>query len=50
MVFEHAPLKRWADPILMEPIPSSDGHALFPDRPRSVGTWDEAAVKRYLVG
>ncbi len=39
----------WANPILRDPIVVKDGFALVPDRAGSGVTWDEAAVKRYLV-
>jgi mandelate racemase len=39
----------WAAPLLTEPLVVKDGHALIPDRPGAGITWNEDAVKRYLV-
>lgn len=40
----------WANPILEEPLIVEDGHARAPDRPGTGISWDEEAVRRYLVG
>ena len=39
----------WANPILEEPLKVEDGHALAPDTPGIGISWDEEAVRRYLV-
>src|SRR5689334_1215516 len=39
----------WAAPILAEPLRIVDGEAVIPDRPGSGVSWNEDAVKRYLV-
>ena len=39
----------WANPILAEPLKVEDGHALAPDTPGIGISWDEEAVRRYLV-
>ena len=39
----------WANPILEEPLRIEDGHALPPDTPGIGISWDEEAVRRYLV-
>ncbi len=40
----------WADPILAEPYEVRDGDVIVPDKPGLGLDWDEAAVKRHLVG
>jgi mandelate racemase len=40
----------WAAPILAEPLTVRDGQVAVPERPGSGIAWDEAAVKRCLVG
>ncbi len=39
----------WANPILKEPLRIEDGHALPPDTLGIGISWDEEAVRRYLV-
>jgi len=39
----------WAAPVLAEPLQIRDGQALVPTRPGSGITWNEDAVKHYLV-
>ena len=39
----------WADAILAEPMKIVDGDAVIPDRPGSAMSWNEEAVKRYLI-
>ena len=39
----------WANPILEEPLRVEDGHASIPDAPGIGLSWDEEAVRRYLV-
>ena len=39
----------WANPILAEPFQLKDGNVIIPDRPGAGITWNEEAVKRYLV-
>lgn len=39
----------WANPILAEPFQLKDGNVRIPDRPGAGITWNEEAVKRYLV-
>jgi mandelate racemase len=39
----------WANPILEEPLKVEDGHARAPDTPGIGISWDEEAVRRYLV-
>jgi len=39
----------WANPILEEPLRVEDGHARAPDAPGVGISWDEEAVRRYLV-
>jgi mandelate racemase len=40
----------WAAALLKQPIQIKDGHAVIPDRAGAGIEWDEAAVKKYLVG
>lgn len=40
----------WGTAILKEPVVVKDGHVLIPDRPGIGMEWDEAAVKKYLIG
>jgi mandelate racemase len=40
----------WASPVLREPLRVERGTALPSDRPGTGVEWDEAAVRRYLVG
>jgi mandelate racemase len=37
----------WADPILADPFPVTDGHVAIPRRPGAGIEWNEEAVKRY---
>jgi mandelate racemase len=39
----------WADAILEEPLRIVGGEAVIPDRPGNGLSWDEKAVKRYLI-
>lgn len=39
----------WANPILAEPAQLRDGHVIIPGRSGSGVSWNEEAVKRYLV-
>jgi len=39
----------WANAILAEPMKIVDGDAVIPDRPGSAMSWNEEAVKRYLI-
>lgn len=39
----------WAAPILNEPLQIKNGHALVPERPGVGMSWNEDAVRRYLV-
>jgi mandelate racemase len=39
----------WATPIVAEPIQVKDGHIVIPNRPGSGITWNEDAVKRYVI-
>jgi mandelate racemase len=39
----------WAAPILGEPLKIVDGEAAIPDRPGTGVSWNEEAVKRYLI-
>jgi mandelate racemase len=39
----------WAAPILGEPLKIVDGEAVIPDRPGTGVSWNEEAVKRYLI-
>jgi len=39
----------WADAILEQPLKIVDGEAVVPDRPGSGVSWNEDAVKRYLM-
>jgi mandelate racemase len=39
----------WADAILAEPLKIAGGNALIPDRPGTGVSWNEEAVKRYLI-
>jgi mandelate racemase len=39
----------WADAILEEPLRIVGGEAVIPDRPGSGVSWNEEAVKRYLI-
>ncbi len=39
----------WAEPVLEAPPELKDGHVLVPDRPGLGISWDEKAVKRYLI-
>ncbi|HET7764705.1 MAG TPA: enolase C-terminal domain-like protein [Burkholderiales bacterium] len=39
----------WADAILAEPLKIADGEAVIPDRPGTGVSWNEDAVKRYLI-
>ena len=39
----------WADAILEEPLKIVDGEAVIPDRPGNGMSWNEEAVKRYLI-
>jgi len=39
----------WADAILEEPLRIVGGEAVIPDRPGNGLSWDEKAVKRYLM-
>jgi mandelate racemase len=39
----------WADAVLAEPLAVKDGFATPPARPGVGMTWDEKAVKRYLI-
>lgn len=39
----------WADPILSEPFPLTDGHLLVPDRPGQGVEWNEKAVTRFAA-
>jgi mandelate racemase len=39
----------WADAILKEPLRIVGGEAVIPDRPGNGLSWDEKAVKRYLM-
>jgi len=39
----------WASAILAEPMKIVNGEAVIPDRPGSAMSWNEEAVKRYLI-
>ena len=39
----------WAEAILEQPLRIVDGEAVIPDRPGSGVSWNEDAVKRYLI-
>jgi mandelate racemase len=39
----------WANVILEQPLRIVDGEAVIPDRPGSGVSWNEDAVKRYLI-
>jgi mandelate racemase len=39
----------WAAPVLEQPFEVKEGHVAIPDRAGVGITWDEAAVKRYLL-
>jgi mandelate racemase len=39
----------WAEAILAEPLKIADGEAIIPDRPGTGMSWNEDAVKRYLI-
>lgn len=39
----------WANPVLQQPLPVRDGHAVLPDRPGTGIEWDEDAVARFLM-
>ncbi len=39
----------WANPILQQPLEINQGRALVPDRPGTGISWNEEAIKRYLV-
>lgn len=40
----------WANPILEKPLEIEDGYAQLPDAAGTGISWDEEAVRRYLVG
>jgi len=39
----------WANVLVQEPLPISDGHAVIPDRPGNGLAWNEDAVRRYRM-
>jgi mandelate racemase len=39
----------WADAVLKDPLEMKDGHAHIPERPGTGVSWDEKAVKKYLL-
>jgi mandelate racemase len=39
----------WAEAILEEPLPITDGCAIAPDRPGNGLTWNAQAVERYRM-